>query len=53
MAKAFKGNKLSLPSKLCQACLRTMTWRRAWRNNWNEVKFCSDACRKQSTKKTP
>ena len=23
-----------------------MTWRKAWAKNWDEVKFCSDACRK-------
>ncbi|WP_232419883.1 DUF2256 domain-containing protein [Methyloversatilis discipulorum] len=24
-----------------------MTWRRAWRNNWAEVKYCSEACRRK------
>ena len=24
-----------------------MTWRKSWAKNWDEVKFCSDACRKQ------
>lgn len=24
-----------------------MTWRKAWAKNWDEVKFCSDACRKR------
>ncbi|WP_374336765.1 DUF2256 domain-containing protein [Methyloversatilis sp.] len=24
-----------------------MSWRRAWRNNWDSVKFCSDACRRK------
>lgn len=22
-----------------------MTWRKSWAKNWDEVKFCSDACR--------
>lgn len=43
----WKGNKASLPSKPCAVCGRTMTWRRAWARNWNEVLYCSDACRKQ------
>ena len=43
---AFKGNKLSLPSKPCTACGRAMTWRKRWSRSWDEVKFCSDACRK-------
>ncbi len=42
---AFKGNKQSLPQKPCAACGRPMTWRKRWRNNWAEVKYCSDACR--------
>jgi hypothetical protein len=22
-----------------------MTWRKRWAKNWDEVKYCSDACR--------
>jgi len=43
---AFKGNKLNLPNKLCVQCRREMTWRKSWAKNWDEVKYCSDACRK-------
>lgn len=24
-----------------------MTWRRKWARNWDEIKYCSDACRKR------
>jgi hypothetical protein len=24
-----------------------MTWRKRWERNWDEVKYCSDACRRQ------
>ena len=41
----FKGNKASLPSKICIVCGREMTWRKSWAKNWDEVKYCSDACR--------
>ncbi len=41
----FKGNKSSLPSKTCLACGREMSWRRSWAKNWDEVKYCSQACR--------
>lgn len=41
----FKGNKAYLPSKPCAACGRTMTWRKAWARNWEQVRYCSDACR--------
>jgi len=43
---ASKGNKSSLPSKPCQACGRPMAWRKAWARNWDEVKYCSDRCRR-------
>ena len=45
MKNDFKGNKQSLPSKLCAVCGRTMTWRKAWAKNWESVLYCSDACR--------
>ena len=47
----FKGNKSSLPSKLCVTCGREMTWRKSWAKNWADVKYCSDACR--AKKPTP
>ncbi len=43
---AFKGNKRSLPAKNCAVCGRIMTWRKRWANSWDDVKICSDACRK-------
>jgi hypothetical protein len=42
----FRGNKAALPTKTCQACGRPMSWRKAWARTWDEVKYCSDACRK-------
>lgn len=46
-ASSFKGNKQSLPAKPCVACGRPMTWRKRWARTWDEVKYCSDACRRQ------
>jgi hypothetical protein len=37
--------KSELPEKLCAACGRKFAWRKKWRKTWDEVKFCSDACR--------
>ncbi len=45
-SSGFKGNKAALPSKPCVACGRPMSWRKRWAANWDEVKFCSDACRR-------
>ncbi|MDA9688862.1 DUF2256 domain-containing protein [Betaproteobacteria bacterium] len=33
-------------SKICVVCKKPMEWRKSWRNNWQEVKYCSDRCRK-------
>jgi hypothetical protein len=44
-----KGNKQSLPSKDCIACGRPMTWRKRWARTWDQVKYCSDACRRLGT----
>ncbi|UWE16996.1 DUF2256 domain-containing protein [Herbaspirillum huttiense] len=42
-----RGNKAHLPSKPCAVCGLPMTWRRAWARNWDEVKYCSEACRRK------
>jgi hypothetical protein len=26
-----------------------MTWRKRWARTWDEVKFCSDACRRNKS----
>ncbi|MEH0167100.1 DUF2256 domain-containing protein [Paucibacter sp. JuS9] len=41
-----RGNKQSLPSKPCQHCGLPMSWRKAWARNWEQVRYCSDACRR-------
>ena len=29
-----------------------MTWRKKWERNWEQVKFCSDACRRRRLNET-
>lgn len=41
----FRGNKRALPTKPCVRCGRPMTWRKAWARTWDDVKYCSNACR--------
>ncbi len=48
----FKGNKQALPTKTCEVCGRPMTWRKAWAKNWAEVRYCSDACRRNKKSQT-
>ena len=38
--------KSDLPEKTCVACGRPMVWRKAWAKTWDQVKYCSDRCRK-------
>jgi len=38
--------KGDLPRKVCAACGRTMVWRRKWARVWDEVRYCSDRCRR-------
>lgn len=37
--------KADLPQKMCAHCGRPFTWRRKWARDWEQVKYCSDACR--------
>lgn len=46
MTSTHKGNKQSLPSKPCTVCGRPMSWRKKWEKNWDQVKYCSEACRR-------
>jgi len=34
------------PSKICATCGRKLQWRRSWARDWDEVKYCSQACRR-------
>jgi hypothetical protein len=38
----------ALPTKPCTLCGRIITWRKKWERDWDQVKFCSDACRRAS-----
>ncbi len=39
-------------TKTCASCGREMAWRKSWERNWDEVKYCSDACRKNKVSDT-
>ncbi|MDB5664999.1 DUF2256 domain-containing protein [Cypionkella sp.] len=39
-------HKADLPVKVCATCGRPMVWRKAWEKVWDQVKYCSDRCRK-------
>lgn len=33
-------------SKVCASCGRAFSWRKKWARNWDDVRYCSDACRR-------
>ncbi|WP_116124907.1 DUF2256 domain-containing protein [Lewinella sp. IMCC34183] len=39
--------KPNLPEKVCPVCSRPFTWRKKWERVWDEVKYCSERCRRQ------
>jgi len=43
MAKMRK--KSDLPEKICAHCARPFAWRKKWARDWDNVRYCSDACR--------
>ncbi len=34
------------PHKICATCGRRFEWRRSWERDWDQVKYCSQACRR-------
>lgn len=44
---SIRGQKATLPHKPCAVCGRPMSWRRSWAKNWDDVRYCSKACRRR------
>ncbi|MGC6481560.1 MAG: DUF2256 domain-containing protein [Porticoccaceae bacterium] len=42
--------KLTLPEKTCPVCERPFMWRKKWEKTWNQVKYCSERCRRTPSK---
>ncbi|RRQ47778.1 DUF2256 domain-containing protein [Maribacter algicola] len=38
--------KLHLPSKICPVCGLSFAWRKKWERYWDDVKYCSEKCRR-------
>ena len=43
-------NKSNLPSKICITCEKPFSWRKKWQKVWDEVKYCSEKCRRNRKK---
>ena len=36
--------KSDLPSKICPVCDRPFSWRARWKNQWDDIVYCSKRC---------
>ncbi|NCF32566.1 MAG: DUF2256 domain-containing protein [Proteobacteria bacterium] len=41
--------KQHLPEKICSTCGLVFVWRKKWRRDWAEVKYCSERCRRNKS----
>ncbi|MFP5429703.1 MAG: DUF2256 domain-containing protein [Gammaproteobacteria bacterium] len=44
--------KCDLPEKTCMACLRPFQWRKKWERHWEQVRYCSERCRRARSTRT-
>ncbi|MDN7132767.1 DUF2256 domain-containing protein [Halomonas sp. MC140] len=41
-----KQRKQHLSQKTCALCQRPFAWRKKWARCWDEVRYCSERCRR-------
>lgn len=47
MKSGSRPKKGELPTKVCVVCQRPFGWRKKWERCWDEVRYCSERCRRQ------
>ncbi|MEO0810962.1 MAG: DUF2256 domain-containing protein [Pseudomonadota bacterium] len=53
--RSVKGvtiGKADLPEKVCATCRRPFRWRKKWAKVWDDVRYCSERCRRNKRKQT-
>ncbi|MDX2277471.1 MAG: DUF2256 domain-containing protein [Hyphomonadaceae bacterium] len=45
--------KPNLPHKDCAVCAKPFAWRKKWARDWDNVKYCSERCRRNATASKP
>ena len=43
--------KENLPSKICITCKKPFSWRKKWQKVWDQVKYCSEKCKRNKVRK--
>lgn len=38
------------PDRICASCGRAFAWRKAWARDWDQVRYCSAACRRRKVR---
>ncbi|WP_208995145.1 DUF2256 domain-containing protein [Roseibium hamelinense] len=41
--------KGDLPQKICASCGKPFSWRKKWARDWDNVRYCSERCRKSKS----
>ncbi len=41
--------KSNFPSRICPVCGLSFAWRKKWADCWDEVKYCSERCRRRKS----
>ncbi|MDP4741950.1 MAG: DUF2256 domain-containing protein [Schleiferiaceae bacterium] len=39
-------SKSNLPTKICAVCQKPFAWRKKWERDWEQVRYCSERCRR-------
>ena len=47
--KLVTHRKPNLPKKTCAVCGRPFNWRKKWERDWENVRYCSERCKKKSS----
>lgn len=42
--------KADLPEKICLCCGKPFAWRKKWARDWEQVRYCSERCRRAKDK---
>ncbi|NJK79765.1 MAG: DUF2256 domain-containing protein [Chloroflexaceae bacterium] len=45
--------KGQLPTKQCAVCRRPFEWRKKWATTWENVRYCSERCRRAARHSSP
>lgn len=46
---ARTSHKAELPSKICLTCGLPFNWRKKWAREWDNVRYCSERCRRSKS----